>query len=154
MSKDHIKFIDAEKIRSNWYHDLLSDWKPDRDYIKFIQNKIKKKQYIAPVIVVKEKENHIIVNGHHRCYALMEAGEKEIKCLVIEGTFAQSEPLRKAELMLKEYDRKTNYRYQFSGYLDRWAASVEGHDFINTYRPSLGYTLHRKLKKLIKKIRR
>jgi hypothetical protein len=153
MSKHDIKFIDTEKIKSNWFDDLLSDWKPDRDYIRFIQNKIKKKQYIAPVIVVKEKENYIIVNGHHRCYALLKTGAKEIKCLVIEGTFEQSEPLRKAELMLKAYDRETNYRYQFSGYLDRWAASVEGHDFINTYRPSVGYVLYRNLKKFIKKIR-
>jgi hypothetical protein len=148
----HIRFIDANKIKSNWYNDLLSDWKPDRDYIKFIQKRIKKGEYIAPVIVVKEQDNYIIVNGHHRCYALRETGAKKIKCLVIEGTFAETAHLRKAELLLKEYDRKTGYRYQFSGYLDRWAAAAEGHDFINRYRPTAGYFFLRFLRRILKKI--
>ena len=150
LGKHQIKWIDARMIKSKWHKDLLTDWAPDKNYIKFIQKNIKQNRYIAPVIVVKEKEGYYIVNGHHRCYASMEMGEKKIKCIVIEGTFEESEPLRKAEVLLKKFDQKTNHRYQFSGYLDRWAASVEGCDFTNKYRPTLRIHLY----KLVKKIRR
>lgn len=148
------EFIDAGKIKSKWYADLLSDWKPDEDYIKFILKKIEKNEYVAPVIVVKEKQNFFIVNGHHRCYAWLKSGKQKIKCIVIDGTFEDSEPLRKAELLLKEFDRKTEYRYQFSGYLDRWAAAAEGHDFINRYRPTLGFMLYKFLRKIKNKLMR
>ena len=106
------------------------------------------------VIVVKEKEGYYIVNGHHRCYASMKMGEKKIKCIVIEGTFEESEPLRKAEVLLKKFDQKTNHRYQFSGYLDRWAASIEGYDFSNRYRPTLSIHLYELLKKIKRKFLR
>lgn len=154
MSQRHIAFIEADKIKSNWYNDLLADWKPDRDYIRHIKKRIRKNEYLAPVIVVKEKESYLIVNGHHRCFALLETGAKKIKCLVIAGTFADTEPLRKAELLLKEYDKNTGYRYQFSGYLDRWAAAAEGHDFINRYRPTAGYFFLRFIRGILKKISR
>ncbi len=154
MTKGVSELIDVGTIKSKWYADLLSDWKPDENYIEFIIGKIKKNEYVAPVIVVKEEHGFFIVNGHHRCYAWLKLGKQQIKCIVIEGTFAESEPLRKAELLLKEFDERTEYRYQFSGYLDRWAAAAEGQDFVNTYRPSLGFILYKFLRKIKNKLMR
>ncbi len=152
MSKQPIKYIDLQKIKSKWHKDLLSDWEPDRGYIEFIKNRIKEDEYIAPVVVVKEEEGYFIVNGHHRCAAHLEMGMKKIKCIVIEGTFEDTEPLRKAENLLKEYDRRTEYRYQFSGYMDRWTAAAEDNSFINKYRPTYKFRLYKFLKKIKDKI--
>ena len=126
-----IEIIDISRIKSRWYNNILSDWKPDREYVEFLKKSIKEDHYIPPVIVTKEGHDYCIVNGHHRLYALMELGKEKIKCIVISGTFEDSEPLRKAELLLKEFDKNTDFRYRFSGHLDRWAASLENQNYIN-----------------------
>lgn len=154
MSKQpqSVTTIALEKIKSKWHSDLLTGWEPDRGYIDFIKERIEKNEYIAPVVVVKEEGGFFIVNGHHRCAAHLEAGKKNIRCIVIQGNFDDTEPLRKAENLLKEYDRKTEYRYQFSGYLDRWAAAAEENRFINKYRPTYKFRIYKSLKKLMKKL--
>lgn len=141
-----IKTVDIHRIRSRWHKNLLADWNPDKEYIEFLKKSVLDGKYLPPLIVVEERGDYVIVNGHHRCRAFMELGKKHIKCIVIEGTFEDSEPLRKAEVLLKEFDRKTDYRYRFSGYLDRWAASIEDRNYINTYRPTLGFRLYRRFK--------
>jgi hypothetical protein len=149
--KPVVRSIDLEKIKSNWYGDIFTQWQPDHGYVEFLIKNIKDNVYIAPIVVVQEGEVYYIVNGHHRYYASLKAGVKKMKCIVIEGTFADSEPLRKAEVLLKEFDQKTEYRYQFSGYLDRWAADAEEHHFINKYRPTYKFRLYKFLKRLINK---
>ncbi len=144
-----VKYIKVEEIKSKWVENILTEWQPDKAYIEFIKKQMAAGEYQAPIVVVREGEGYYIVNGHHRYYAHLEAGEKKIKSIVIEGTFAESEPLRKAEVMLKEFDQKTGYRYQFSGYLDRWAAAAEGHRFINKYRPTYKFRLYKFLKKIV-----
>jgi hypothetical protein len=53
--KKNIKNIDIKKIKSKWYEDVLTQWQvPDPGYIVFLIERIKKKQYIAPIVVVKE----------------------------------------------------------------------------------------------------
>lgn len=148
-----ITYIDLDKIRSWWHDDLLNNWQPDKGYIDFLKKKLDDNQYIAPIVVVQEGEIYYIVNGHHRYYAHLESGKKKIKCIKIEGTFEESEPLRKAEVLLKEFDIKTGYRYQFSGYLDRWAAAAEEHHFINKYRPTYKFRLAKFLKKVLNRSR-
>lgn len=148
MSKPPVTYIALEKIKSKWHKHLLADWKADRGYIEYIKKRIKEDEYIAPVILVKEEEGYFIVNGHHRCAAHLEAGKKKIKCIVIRGNFESTELLRKAENLLKEYDGKTGYRYQFSGCLDRWAAAAEDNNFINKYRPTYKFRLYKFLKKI------
>jgi len=149
--KSAVRSIDLEKIKSKWFVDIFSEWQPDHGYVEFLIRNIKNNEYIAPIVVVQEGEVYYIVNGHHRYYASLKAGVKKMKCIVIEGTFADSEPLRKAEVLLKEFDQKTEYRYQFSGYLDRWAAGAEEHHFINKYRPTYKFRLYKFLKRLINK---
>lgn len=145
--KQPVKYIKLDEIKSKWVNNIINDWLPDKGYIEFLKNKIINKEYLAPIIVVKEKKYFYIVNGHHRYYAHMITGKKKIKCIQIEGNFQDSEPLRKAEVMLKEFDNKTRYRYQFSGYLERWAAAAEEHKFINKYRPTFMFKILSWLKK-------
>ncbi len=148
--KQPIQSIAIEKVKSRWYKDVLTQWEPNKEYIDHLVQDLKEKNYTAPIVVVQEGDIYYIVNGHHRYYAHLVQKEKEIKCIIIEGTFEESEPLRKAEVLLKEFDQKTDYRYQFSGYLDRWAADAEEHQFINKYRPK--YTYKFRIAKVLKKI--
>jgi hypothetical protein len=120
-----IKKIDLEKIKSKWVEDIITEWQPDKGYIEHLKKQIADKEYLPPIVVVKEGNFYYIVNGHHRYY-----------------------PLRKAEVLLKEFDQKTEYRYQFSGYLDRWAAAAEEQGFINKYRPTYKFRLYKFLKKI------
>lgn len=149
--KQFIKEINLEKIKSKWVKDIKAEWQPNPEYIAHLRKQLADGEYMPPIVVVQEGDFYYIVNGHHRYYAHLESGRKQIKCIVIEGTFEESEPLRKAEVLLKEFDQKTKYRYQFSGYLDRWAAAAEEHGFINKYRPTLAFRLYGRLKRLKKK---
>jgi len=149
-----VKHIPLDKIKSWWHKDLLKDWQPpDKGYIEYLQKQLETGQYIAPIVVVREGDIYYIVNGHHRFYTHLLAGKKKIKCIEIKGTFLESEPLRKAEVLLKEFDIKTQHRYQFSGYLDRWAAAAEKHHFINKYRPTYKFRLYKFLKKILGRAR-
>lgn len=148
----YIKEIDLARIKSKWVKDIITEWQPDPHYIEHLKKQLTAGEYLPPIVVVKEGDDYYIVNGHHRYYASLVHGAKTIKCIRIEGTFADSEPLRKAEVMLKEFDQKTDYRYQFSGYLDRWAAAAEEKRFINKYRPTYTFRLHRFLKKIKKQL--
>lgn len=150
--KHYITEIELTKIKSRWVKDIIAQWQPDPGYIEHLKKQMAAGEYLPPIVVVQEAEEegdiYYIVNGHHRYYASLVGGAKKIKCILIEGTFEESEPLRKAEVMLKEFDQKTDYRYQFSGYLDRWAAAAEGQGFINKYRPTYTFRLRRLLKKM------
>lgn len=148
IKKSQIKHIPLDKIKSKWYKDIFAEWEPNHDFIQYLHRQIEKKEYIPPIILVLEGDVYYIVNGHHRYYAFATAGEKTVKAVVIEGTFEESEPLRKAEVLLKEFDIKTDHKYQFSGYLDRWAAYVEKYEFIDKYRPSLGFKIFHFVRKL------
>ena len=144
-----VKYIKLDEIKSKWVENILTDWQPpDKGYVEFLKKQIANNEYTAPIVVVQEGDFFYIVNGHHRCYAHLLAGKKKIKCILIEGNFEDSEPLRKAEVLLKEFDQKTEYRYQFSGYLDRWAAAAEEHNFINKYKPTYKFRFYKFLKRI------
>lgn len=149
--KNSVLWVDIDKVKSPWYKNILEEWTPDQAYIEFIKKKMAGNGYMAPIVVVKEKDDYYVVNGHHRYYAYLVKGMKKIKCILLDGTFAGTEPLRKAEVLLKEFDQRTDYKYQLSGYLDRWAASAEEHGFINQYRPTYRFRLARWLKKILGK---
>ncbi len=144
--------LKLSEIRSHWYDNILEEWHPDYEYIDYLEEKIKNDEYLPPIIVVAETNGYVIVNGHHRFYAQLRLGKKHIKAFVLDGTFKDTEPLRKAEVLLKKYDQRTKYKYQFSGYLDRWAATAENYDFINKYCPVYSIGIYSGLQRLIKAI--
>jgi hypothetical protein len=129
--------LDPRLIRSKWHQDLLKDWQPDREYIEFLKSNYRQGNYIAPVVIVRENGEYYIVDGHHRVWAALEMEQKEISCILIEGTFKDTEPLRNAELLLKKFDRDTGFSYGFSGHLRRWSADMENHRIGILYRESL-----------------
>ncbi len=143
------QFIPLARIRSAWFADLRRQWQPDPEFIAHLQRGLRRGDYLAPLLVVREGGDFVLVNGHHRFYALQACGRTHARCIVLEGSFADTEPLRKAEVLLKEYDQRTDYGYQFSGYLDRWAAAADGGDFVNRFRPTLAFRLHRRLRRLL-----
>jgi len=147
-----IKKINSDHIKSRWYKDILTEWKPDREHIEFIKKKVRLGDYIPPLLVVKEGERYILVNGHHRLVAFLELEKREVSCIVLSGTFEETEPLRQAEILLKKFDEQSEYRYKFSGHLDRWAASLEQKNYINAFRPTLTYRLYMKIRTLKNKL--
>jgi len=142
MANLPVRHIELRRIKSKWYGDLFTEWQPNKNYNEYLKSCIKRKKYLPPIVVAEEGDVFYIVNGHHRYYAHAELGKKTIKCILIEGTFKSCEPLRKAEVLLKEFDQRTEYRYQFSSYLDRWAAAAEKQAFINKYRPTFMFKLY------------
>jgi hypothetical protein len=154
VSKQRIFWLETGYLKSKWHEDLIVDWKPDEAYIAYLKEIILKGDYLPPVVVAREGNEYFIINGHHRVYAHRVLGKDKIKCLQIEGTFEESEPLRKAERLLKDYDCCTDYRYGFSGFLDRWSAAAEGREGGTRYRPTLGFQIYRLLRKMKNKLLR
>lgn len=69
-----VQLIPLASIKSPWYEDIVSEWRPDMSYIEFLKKNICRSAYVAPVIVVPEEEHFLIVNGHHRYYAHLALG--------------------------------------------------------------------------------
>jgi len=132
--------IKLSDLHSYWYNDILQEWHPNPDYIDYLVTQINTEQYISPILAIQENDSYVIVNGHHRVYAYLISGQTHIKGIVINGSFDETEPLRKAEVLLKSFDKKTNYKYHFSGYLDRWATAKQ-YEIVNQYRPPRKSTL-------------
>lgn len=61
---------------------LVADSKVSRQGIEVYKNKIRGKQKIKPIIVVKhpKKDLYAVLDGHHRYYAYLELNIKEVKC--------------------------------------------------------------------------
>jgi len=146
------KYLKISTIYSHWYSNILDEWKPDQEYINYLKKKIQNKEYMVPILVVQEKGGYIIVNGHHRFYAQLCLENEYIKGFILDGTFKDTEPLREAEVLLKYYDKKTEYKFQFSAYLDRWAATAENKTFINKYRPIYRISIYSGFKRFSKHI--
>lgn len=144
--------LKLSEIRSHWHDNIQEGWQPEQGYIDYLEDKIKNNEYLPPIIVVAETSGYVVVNGHHRIYAQLRLGNKHIKAFVLDGTFKDTEPLRRAEGLLKEYDGRTKYKYKFCGYLDRWAAAAENHGFVNKYRSVYRISVFSVLQRLIKVI--
>ena len=63
---------------------LVADSKVSRKGIDFYKEKIASKEKIGPLVVVKHprKELYAVLDGHHRYYAYLELGKKEIDCAI------------------------------------------------------------------------
>ena len=61
---------------------LVADTKVSRQGIEIYKQKIAGNQKINPVIVVKHprKDLYAVLDGHHRYYAYLEMGKKEVDC--------------------------------------------------------------------------
>ena len=69
--------------------EIVADTKVSREGVEGYKQKIKSGEKIAPVIVVKHPkfEKYAVLDGHHRCYAYLELGRKEVNC-ALAGDFS------------------------------------------------------------------
>jgi hypothetical protein len=121
-----VSLIAVSKIASHWYDDVLTDWRPDEHHIGRTVEDLISGEGAAPILVVRKGDRFEVVDGHHRLFAHLKAGAKEMKAIVLDGTFADTEDLRTADRHLKAFDEATDYRYRFSDCLKAWARSADG----------------------------
>ena len=113
-----IKNIPVNEISSNWYKDILKEWKPNKEAIASIQKEYEQNGKLIPIIVSTEKDGtHKIVDGHHRYYAAKIMKLNKIDCVVLKLSFEDTKKIRDAEVLLKEFDQETNYEYSISSFM-------------------------------------
>jgi hypothetical protein len=63
---------------------IVADHKVSKEGVDYYKLKIKNKEKINPIIVVKHphKDKYAVLDGHHRYYAYVEMGKKEIYCAI------------------------------------------------------------------------
>jgi hypothetical protein len=68
---------------------IVADTKVDPEAIEMYKKKIQNGEKIAPLIVVKHPkfDEYAVLDGHHRYYALLELGKKEVDC-ALAGDFS------------------------------------------------------------------
>jgi hypothetical protein len=68
---------------------IVADTKVDPEAIEMYKKKIQNGEKIAPLIVVKHPKFDVyaVLDGHHRYYALLESGKKEVDC-ALAGDFS------------------------------------------------------------------
>jgi hypothetical protein len=68
---------------------IIADSKVSREGVEKYKQKIKKGKKVAPIIVVKHPrfEAYAVLDGHHRYYAYLELGKKEVNC-ALAGDFS------------------------------------------------------------------
>ena len=68
---------------------IVADTKVDPEAIEMYKKKIENGKKIAPLIVVKHPKFDVyaVLDGHHRYYALLEVGKKEVDC-ALAGDFS------------------------------------------------------------------
>ena len=68
---------------------IVADTKVDPEAIEMYKKKIENGEKIAPLIVVKHPKFDVyaVLDGHHRYYALLELGKKEVNC-ALAGDFS------------------------------------------------------------------
>jgi hypothetical protein len=118
-----VKDVDVKLICSFWYKDI-NDWKPNDNAIKCLQQLVREGGNICPILISTEKDGtHFIVDGHHRYYACLKLGLDSVPAVIVDRTFEQTEKLRKAEVLLKEFDQETGGQYGMSNYLRSYLGS-------------------------------
>jgi hypothetical protein len=68
---------------------IVADTKVDPEAIEMYKKKIENGEKIAPLIVLKHPKFDVyaVLDGHHRYYALLESGKKEVDC-ALAGDFS------------------------------------------------------------------
>ncbi len=76
-------FLNPQKYAVNLpIEKLVADTKVSRQGVEFYKKQILENQKINPIIVVKhpQKDLYAVLDGHHRYYAYLELGKKEVVC--------------------------------------------------------------------------
>ena len=137
-SKNHIQGatqIKLDKIKSYWFEDITKEWIPDKEYSNFLKTHLRRGKSILPILLSKEQDgSHYIIDGHHRYYAALTSGAQSINAIVADITFEESEQIRKAEVLLKQFDKKTGNKYRLSDFLKHYIAFSLNDYYKNAFR--------------------
>lgn len=131
--------LDAAKVASHWFKDLRREWKHNRDYIEALKERYRNKQAVPPLLVSKPNQDgiHHIVNGHHRYLASLEAGLMQVEAVIMPLSFQETEELRKAESLLKDFDKRTGYEYGLTSFLNDYVAYKFNRFYRNDFQRQL-----------------
>ncbi len=118
-----IQSIKLADIQSHWYRDILTEWNPDPKIIKILKNAYSKSKSVQPIVLLKEDGYYKIVDGHHRVRAALELDMVDVDSVVLTDlTWEQTESLRKAEVLLKQFDKDTSYRFNVCSFYKHYIA--------------------------------
>jgi len=142
-------------ISSYWYKNIEEEWNPNKEAISILKNEYKKGKKFVPILLSREKDGrYLIVDGHHRYYAILKLGLDEIDAVILELTFEETLKIREAERLLKEFDKETNYKYNISSFMKSYLGYKLNRYYVNVFKykmrsQKLWYRILRKIKRLI-----
>lgn len=126
------------EIKSYWHVDIESQFKPEKEAISLLISHYKRNGYFSPIILSTEDNgDHLIIDGHHRYYAAKKMQLSNIDAVIVNLSFFQSEKIRKAENLLKEFDIETNFKYDFSSYLKSFLGFKFNRYYKNVYNKKM-----------------
>ncbi len=108
--------MNLENIKSYHFANIYDKDRTNRTIDKL--TKLKNDDFVPIILSTEKNGEHYIIDGHHRYFAAKKMNRKKINALVLDITFQKSEDIRKAEVLLKDFDYKTNFKYGISDY---WA---------------------------------
>ncbi len=148
----NIRSMNLENIKSYHFANIYDKDRTNRTIDKL--TKLKNEDFVPIILSTEKNGEHYIIDGHHRYFAAKKMNHKKINALVLDITFQKSEDIRKAEVLLKDFDYKTNFKYGISDY---WALYLSFKTNKFYYRDfdkkilkrSLIFRILRKIKRLI-----
>lgn len=141
--------VKLNNIESYWYKDLEKEWKPNQKAIETIITAMKNGESIAPIILSTEKDGrHLIIDGHHRYYASKVLKHESMSTIVTDMSFEESAKLRQVEVLLKEFDKKTNYKYAFTDFFKSFLGQKLNVFYRNLFRDQVNDMKHKEKKAL------
>ena len=143
--------VDIEKIKSFDYS--RSYYKPSSFAMNILKKGHKEDGRFLPILLAKENNGeHLIIDGHHRYALAKELGLSQVDCIISDMTYEESADLRKVEVLLKELDKKTDFKYNFSDFYKEFIAFKLNRYYRNSF--ALLSAKHRFIWKLLRKIKK
>lgn len=146
--------VPLSKIRSPYQHGL-EGWGPVKKETELLKNEYNTEGRFFPILLSTEKDGrHMVIDGHHRIFAALQLSHTHIDAVVIQDPWDSTEKLRAADRLLKEYDRETEFRYNWSHILKMYAVNALNVHYKNTYsslikKQNLLYRFARRIKRLV-----
>ena len=150
-----VKALPLREISSFWFKEIKKEWKPNSEAIDAIKKELNSGKEIAPILVSTEANGeHFIVDGHHRYFAVMDLGLKNINAIILDLSFEKTKKIREAEVLLKQFDEETNYEFGISSFMKSYLGFRLNRFYSNSFKSKMRsqtkwYKALRKIKRLI-----
>ena len=133
-----VKQLLITDIFSKWYIDIQKEWKPNQDAISSLEKMYNENGRFVPILVSTEKDGkHYIVDGHHRYYTALKMNLKTIDTIILDLSFNETSKIRDAEVLLKEFDIETNYKYNLSNFLKSYLGYRLNRFYSNAFKKKM-----------------